>query len=57
MKWSFPHFDYRGMMSSMAPFKAHCACAMSQPRAAAERASTNDAFAAAAARSNRRDST
>jgi hypothetical protein len=25
MKWSFPHFDYRGeMMCSMAAFKAHC---------------------------------
>ncbi len=25
MKWSFPHFDYRGeMMCSMASFKAHC---------------------------------
>ncbi|MDZ4707033.1 MAG: YdeI/OmpD-associated family protein [Saprospiraceae bacterium] len=26
MKWSFPHFDYKGqMMCSMAGFKAHCA--------------------------------
>lgn len=26
MKWSFPHFDYRGeMMCSMAAFKHHCA--------------------------------
>jgi len=26
LKWSFPHFDYRGeMMCSMAAFKAHCA--------------------------------
>ena len=26
MKWSFPHFDYRGaMMCSMAAFKKHCA--------------------------------
>jgi hypothetical protein len=25
MKWSFPHFDYKGgMMCSMAAFKAHC---------------------------------
>jgi hypothetical protein len=24
MKWSFPHFDYRGMLCSMAAFKAHC---------------------------------
>ncbi len=25
MKWSFPHFDCRGMMCSMASFKHHCA--------------------------------
>ncbi len=25
MKWSFPHFDYKGMLCSMAAFKAHCA--------------------------------
>jgi uncharacterized protein YdeI (YjbR/CyaY-like superfamily) len=26
LKWSFPHFDYKGaMMCSMASFKAHCA--------------------------------
>ncbi len=26
MRWSFPHFDYKGtMMCSMAAFKAHCA--------------------------------
>src|SRR6476661_10541557 len=25
MKWSFPHFDYKGMMCSMAAFKHHCA--------------------------------
>ena len=24
MKWSFPHFDYHGMMCSMAGFKEHC---------------------------------
>lgn len=24
MKWSFPHFDYKGMMCNMAAFKAHC---------------------------------
>jgi uncharacterized protein YdeI (YjbR/CyaY-like superfamily) len=24
MKWSFPHFDYKGVMISMAVFKAHC---------------------------------
>ena len=24
MKWSFPHFDYDGMMCSMAAFKQHC---------------------------------
>jgi uncharacterized protein YdeI (YjbR/CyaY-like superfamily) len=25
MKWSFPHFDYKGMMCNMASFKRHCA--------------------------------
>ena len=25
MKWSFPHFDHKGMMCSMAAFKDHCA--------------------------------
>ena len=25
MKWSFPHFDYKGIFCSMASFKAHCA--------------------------------
>ena len=25
MKWSFPHFDYEGIMCSMASFKEHCA--------------------------------
>jgi len=24
MKWSFPHFDYKGMFCSMAAFKEHC---------------------------------
>ncbi len=24
-KWSFPHFDYKGMFCSMAAFKQHCA--------------------------------
>jgi len=24
MKWSFPHFDYNGMLCSMAGFKQHC---------------------------------
>ena len=24
MKWSFPHFDHKGMMCSMAAFKQHC---------------------------------
>jgi hypothetical protein len=24
MKWSFSHFDYKGMMCSMAAFKGHC---------------------------------
>ena len=25
MKWSFPHFEYKGLLCSMASFKAHCA--------------------------------
>ena len=25
MKWSLPHFDYKGMLCSMAAFKEHCA--------------------------------
>ncbi len=25
MKWSFPHFDYHGIMCAMAAFKQHCA--------------------------------
>ncbi len=25
IKWGFPHFDYKGMMCSMAAFKEHCA--------------------------------
>jgi hypothetical protein len=25
IKWSFPHFDYRGIMLGMAAFKRHCA--------------------------------
>jgi len=25
IKWGFPHFDYRGIMCSMAAFKTHCA--------------------------------
>ena len=25
MKWSFPHFDYKGMFCSMAAFQRHCA--------------------------------
>lgn len=25
MKWSFPHFTYKGMFASMASFKEHCA--------------------------------
>ena len=25
MKWSFPNFDYKGMLCSMAAFKEHCA--------------------------------
>ena len=25
IKWGFPHFDYKGVLCSMAAFKAHCA--------------------------------
>src|SRR5262249_29175342 len=25
MKWSFPHFQYKGLLCSMAAFKEHCA--------------------------------
>ncbi|HEY0653128.1 MAG TPA: YdeI/OmpD-associated family protein [Chryseosolibacter sp.] len=25
MKWSFPHFEYKGLLCSMASFKKHCA--------------------------------
>lgn len=25
IKWGFPHFDYQGIMASMASFKEHCA--------------------------------
>ena len=25
IKWGFPHFDYKGVMCSMAAFKKHCA--------------------------------
>ena len=25
MKWSFPHFEYKGLLCSMAAFKEHCA--------------------------------
>ena len=25
MKWSMPHFDYKGVMCGMSAFKEHCA--------------------------------
>ena len=25
IKWGFPHFEYKGVMCSMAAFKKHCA--------------------------------
>ena len=25
LKWGFPHFDYKGVYTSMAAFKEHCA--------------------------------
>ncbi len=30
MKWSFPHFTYKGRLCSMAAFKAHCAFGFSK---------------------------
>ena len=36
MKWSFPHFDYKGIMCSMAAFKAHCAFNFWHPQAVGE---------------------
>ncbi len=32
MKWSFPHFDYKGMMCGMSAFKEHCALASGRAR-------------------------
>ena len=32
-KWGFPHFDYKGIMCSMAAFKAHCAFGFWNPGA------------------------
>lgn len=31
MKWSSPHFDYKGMMCGMASFKGHCAFGFWKP--------------------------
>lgn len=36
MKWSFPHFDYKGIMCSMAAFKAHCTFGFWHPQAVGE---------------------
>ena len=36
MKWSFPHFDYQGIMCSMAAFKAHCAFGFWHPQVLGE---------------------
>ncbi|MBI3790581.1 MAG: YdeI/OmpD-associated family protein [Gemmatimonadetes bacterium] len=33
IKWGFPHFDYKGIMCSMAAFKAHCAFGFWNPGA------------------------
>lgn len=33
IKWGFPHFDYKGIMCSMASFKAHCAFGFWNPGA------------------------
>jgi uncharacterized protein YdeI (YjbR/CyaY-like superfamily) len=51
MKWSFPHFDYKGnMMCSMASFKQHCAfgfwkaSVMSNGKALVAKAKTEEAM-------------
>lgn len=31
MRWSFPHFDHKGMMCSMAAFKEHCTFGFRKP--------------------------
>lgn len=31
IKWSFPHFDYKGILCSMAAFKGHCTIAFWNP--------------------------
>jgi uncharacterized protein YdeI (YjbR/CyaY-like superfamily) len=50
MKWSFPHFDYKGsMMCSMASFKQHCAigfwkAALMSDKTLVEKARTEEAM-------------
>lgn len=39
MKWSFPHFQYKGMLCSMAAFKEHCAFGFWKGSLVVERAS------------------
>ncbi len=45
MKWSFPHFDYKGgMMCSMAAFKAHCAFGFWKSSLVLDRPDADDAM-------------
>jgi len=45
MKWSFPHFDYKGeMMCSMAAFKAHCAFGFWKSSLVLDRPAARDAM-------------
>lgn len=41
MKWSFPHFDYKGMMCSTAAFKGHVALTFWKAKLLAERGLTS----------------
>jgi hypothetical protein len=40
MKWSFPHFDYKGMLCSMAAFKQHAVFGFWKARSLRPRART-----------------
>lgn len=49
IKWSFPHFDYKGVMCSMAGFKQHCAisfwkAALMKDKALVENAKSEEAM-------------
>src|SRR6058998_2536464 len=40
LKWSFPHFMYKGILCSMAAFKAHCAFGFWKAKLLAEKHKT-----------------